>query len=310
VTGRELHFDGDVAIVTGAGRGLGREHALELARRGARVIVNDRGGSVDGDGADASPAGAVCEEIRRAGGTAVPNLDDVASVAGGEALVGQALDEFGRVDIVVNNAGIVRDRAFHKMDAEEMEAVVAVHLQGAFNVTRPAWPHMREQGYGRVVNTTSASGLFGNFGQANYGAAKAGLLGLTRVLAIEGRKSGIRVNAVAPAAATRMNEEMLGERAGLLEPRHVAPVVAFLAHRDCDLVGQVLSAGGGHVAAVLLSVTAGITEVELSAESVRDHLSEILDPAEATYPRHIGDDLGGLLAKVEAARPLMEARAE
>lgn len=290
----QLRFPGDVAIVTGAGRGIGREHALELARRGARVVVNDIGGAPD----EVDPAKAVVDEIRAAGGEAVANRDSVSTPEGGAALVEQAVTEFGRIDVVVNNAGILRDSMFHKLTPELLDPVLQVSLHGAFHVTVPAWRHMREQGYGRVVNTTSASGLFGNLGQANYGAAKAGLLGLTRVLAVEGRKAGIGVNAVAPAAATRMNAEMLGDRADLLDPRHIAPVVAFLAHRDCSLTGQILSTGGGHVSAVVLSVTRGITDTELSAETLRDRIDEVFDPEGATVPRHIGDDLQTLFTSI------------
>lgn len=288
----DLVFEGDVAVVTGAGRGIGRAHALELARRGARVVVNDL---------PDAPADEVVAEIRAAGGEAVANNDSVTTEAGGESIVEQAVDTFGRIDIVVNNAGIVRDAMFHRLTADQLDQVLAVHLVGAVNVTRAAWRHLRAQGYGRVVNTTSASGLFGNPGQANYGAAKAGVYGLTRVLALEGKRSGIAVNAVAPAAATRMNAELLGERAGLLDPAAIAPVVAFLAHRSCGLTGQVLSAGGGHVSAVLVNVTRGITEPELTAEALRDRIAEVLDPAGAAAPRHVGDDLKLLFAALDPA---------
>src|SRR6202171_2016589 len=279
-----LQFEGDVAIVTGAGRGLGRCHALELARRGARVVVNDLGGETD-------PAAKVVDEIRSSGGVAVANHDNVTTAQGGERIVQQALDEFGSLAIVVNNAGILRDKAFHNLTPDLIEAVFAVHLTGAFNVTIPAWRHLRAAGYGRVVNTTSASGLFGNFGQANYGAAKAGLVGLTRSLAVEGRKVGISVNAISPMASTRMTQELLGENGELLAPEQVSPVVAYLCHRDCSISGQVLSVGGGHVSAVVSSVSRGITERDLSAEALRDPLAEIFDLDGAIVPRHIGDEL-------------------
>ncbi len=288
---KELRFDGEVALVTGAGRGIGRGHALELARRGARVVVNDADGPV---------AKAVADEISAAGGQAVASHDSVATPAGGAAIVDQALDAFGQLDIVVSNAGILRDKSFGQLTPDLVDAVLDVHLRGAFHVLIPAWRHMKQRGYGRIVTTTSASGLFGNFGQANYGAAKAALVGLTRVLAVEGRKIGINANAVAPAAATRMNARLLGERAALLSPDAIAPVVAFLAHRDCTLSGQILSAGGGHVSAVLVSVTRGITDPQLSAETVRDRLDEILDPESSFVPRHIGDDLKQLFAAIEA----------
>jgi NAD(P)-dependent dehydrogenase (short-subunit alcohol dehydrogenase family) len=279
-----LQFDGDVAIVTGAGRGLGRCHALELARRGARLVVNDLGGETD-------PAAEVVDEIRSAGGIAVANHDNVTTAEGGERIVQQALDEFGSLAIVVNNAGILRDKAFHNLTPDLIETVLLVHLTGAFNVTIPAWRLLRTAGYGRVVNTTSASGLFGNFGQANYGAAKAGLVGLTRSLAVEGRKVGVSVNAVSPMASTRMTQDLLGENGELLAPEQVSPVVAFLSHRDCRLTGQVLSVGGGHVSAVITSVSRGITERDLTAESVRDRLDEIFNSDGAIVPRHLGDEL-------------------
>jgi NAD(P)-dependent dehydrogenase (short-subunit alcohol dehydrogenase family) len=301
-------LDGKVAVVTGAGHGVGRGEALELAAQGAKVVVNDLGVSMTGEGSDKRPADEVVGIINDRGGEAVTNYDDVGSWAGAENLVNTALDAFGALDIVVNNAGILRDKSIVKMTEEEWDAVLRVHLKGTFNTTHFAgayWQNESKEGRLRraaIVNTVSSAGLQGNPGQANYGAAKAGLVGLTRVLAIEGRKAGIRVNAVAPAAATRLNAEMLGDRAELLEPRHVAPVVAFLAHRECDLAGQILSAGGGHVSAVLLSVTRGITEADLSAEDVRDRLAEVLDPDDAIVPRHIGDDLKALFAALEAVK--------
>jgi NAD(P)-dependent dehydrogenase (short-subunit alcohol dehydrogenase family) len=295
VTTPPLRFDGDVAIVTGAGRGLGRCHALELARRGARVVVNDVGGESD-------PAGQVVEEIHAAGGVAVANRDSVATAEGGERIVRQALDEFGSLEIVVNNAGILRDKAFHNLTLDLVEPVLLVHLTGAFNVTVPAWRHLRSAGYGRVVNTTSASGLFGYFGQANYGAAKAGLVGLTRSLAVEGRKVGVSVNAISPMASTRMTQDLLGEAGELLAPDQVSPVVAYLCHRDCNVSGRVLSVGGGHVSAVVTSVTSGITEHELSAESVRDRLDEIFDLEGAIVPRHLGDELKMFVEAIRATR--------
>jgi NAD(P)-dependent dehydrogenase (short-subunit alcohol dehydrogenase family) len=210
---------------------------------------------------------------------------------------------FGSLAIVVNNAGILRDKAFHNLTPDLVEAVFLVHLTGAFNVSLPAWRHLRAAGYGRVVNTTSASGLFGNFGQANYGAAKAGLVGLTRSLAVEGRKVGINVNAISPMAATRMTQELLGENGQLLAPEQVSPVVAYLCHRECGISGQVLSVGGGHVSAVVTSVTRGITEPHLSAESVHDRLDEILDRDDAIVPRHLGDELKMFVEAIRAAQP-------
>ena len=203
----ELGFDGKVAIITGAGGGLGKQHALLLASRGALVVVNDLGGAVDGTGADVGAAQLVVDEINAAGGEAVADANSVATPEGGAAIVQTAIDAFGRVDIVVNNAGILRDKSFDNMNPELLDPVIDVHLRGAFHVTQPAWKHMREQNYGRIVSTSSSSGLFGNFGQANYGAAKMGLVGFTRVLAVEGAKYGIKANAIAPLALTRMTED-------------------------------------------------------------------------------------------------------
>src|SRR6266545_4574877 len=214
----DLGFDGKVAIITGAGGGLGRSHALELAKRGALIVVNDLGGSVDGTGSGTTAAQTVVDEIKGGGGEAVANYDSVATPEGGEAIVQTAVDAFGRVDIVINNAGILRDKAFHNMTPDLFEPVLDVHLRGAFHVTQPAFVKMREQGYGRIISTSSAAGIFGNFGQTNYGAAKMALVGFTRVLAVEGAKYNIKANAIAPLALTRMTESVLGPLADKLQP--------------------------------------------------------------------------------------------
>jgi 3-hydroxy-3-methylglutaryl CoA synthase/NAD(P)-dependent dehydrogenase (short-subunit alcohol dehydrogenase family)/putative sterol carrier protein len=250
----EIRFDGQVAIVTGAGGGLGRVYALELAKRGAQVVVNDvsteldevLGGARDGTGASTRAADAVVQEIVAAGGEALANYDSVATQEGGERIVQTALDHFGRVDILINNAGILRDKSFAKMTAEMWGGVLAVHLQGAFNVTQPAFRVMREQGYGRVVLTTSAAGLFGNFGQANYGAAKMGLVGLMNTLKLEGGKYDVKVNTVAPLAATRLTEDVLPpDFLEQLKPELVAPLVLYLCSKQCTDSGLILNAGMG-----------------------------------------------------------------
>jgi NAD(P)-dependent dehydrogenase (short-subunit alcohol dehydrogenase family)/acyl dehydratase/putative sterol carrier protein len=244
---RGIRFDDRVAIVTGAGGGLGRVYALELAKRGAKVVVNDLGGSRDGRGASSHAADVVVEEITEAGGEAVANYESVTTLEGGERIVETALERFGRVDILINNAGILRDKSFGKMTAEMWEGVLAVHLQGAFNVTKAAFGVMREQGYGRVVMTTSAAGLFGNFGQTNYGTAKMGLVGLMNSLKLEGAKYDVKVNTVAPLALTRLTEDVLPPGlTGRLKPEFVAPLVLYLCSEQCPVSGGVYSAGMGH----------------------------------------------------------------
>lgn len=248
-----VSFDGRVVIVTGAGNGIGRAHALTLAKHGAKVVVNDLGGSVDGSGSGGA-AQAVVDEI---GADAVASTDSVATAEGGAALVRKAIDTFGRIDAIIHNAGILRDRTLAKMSDDDVTRVVDVHLLGAFNVLRPAWPHLVEGGYGRIVLTSSSSGLFGTFGQANYGAAKTGLIGLMNVLALEGARRGILVNALAPTAATRMTEGLLGDLAERFDPQHVAAVATFLASERCTLNKHILTAGGGRVGRIFLGVTPG-----------------------------------------------------
>jgi NAD(P)-dependent dehydrogenase (short-subunit alcohol dehydrogenase family) len=271
----DIELAGRVAIVTGAGGGLGRSHALALAERGAKVVVNDLGG---GDGPS---AGAVVEEIAAAGGEAVANDTSVADRDGAAGMVAQALDAFGRIDVVVNNAGILRDRSFAKMTEQEVRDVLEVHLLGAFHLTMAAWPHLKEQGYGRVVNTTSPAGLFGNFGQANYAAAKMGLVGLTRTLAIEGRKAGIHVNVVAPLAASRMTETILPPEAlAKLDPAQVSPLVVYLASEACEHTGGIFTAGGGYVGRVAVVQATGVVLDQVTPEALADRWSEVTDVTE------------------------------
>lgn len=268
-----------VVVVTGAGGGLGREYALTLAREGASVVVNDLGGARDGTGAGHNMADQVVAEIKEAGGRAVANYDSVADADGAANIIKTAIDEFGKVDGVVSNAGILRDGTFHKMTAENWNAVLQVHLYGGYNVVRAAWPHFREQSFGRVVVATSTSGLFGNFGQANYGAAKLGLVGLINTLAIEGAKYNIKANAIAPIAATRMTEDILPpEVLAKLKPEYVAPVVAYLCTEEIAETGSVFIAGGGKVQRTALFENAGATfENPPSVDEIAGQWSTIAD---------------------------------
>ena len=252
-----VSLDNRVVLITGAGGGLGRCHALLMAERGARIVVNDLGGTADGQGSDESAANKVVAEIEEKGGVAVANHDSVATPEGGEAIVQTALDEFGQVDVVVNNAGILRDQSFAKMTPEAIDGVIDVHLKGSFHVSRPAFAAMKEQGYGRFIHTTSAAGLFGNFGQANYGAAKMGLVGLSNVIAVEGRKYNINSNVIAPLAKTRMTEELMGPMADSVQPEQVSAMVAYLGSEQCELTHEVYSVGGGRIARVFVGLGPG-----------------------------------------------------
>jgi NAD(P)-dependent dehydrogenase (short-subunit alcohol dehydrogenase family) len=272
-------LDGRVVIITGAGGGLGREYALLLADEGARVVVNDLGGARDGSGSGQAMADTVVDEIRQLGGTALANYDNIATEDGAQSLVDSALQEFGALDGVVNNAGILRDGAFHKMSAENWDAVVKVHLYGGFYVTRAAWPHLRERKFGRIVMATSTSGIFGNFGQSNYGAAKLGLVGLINTLAIEGAKYGILANAVAPMAATRMTTDIAPpELLDKLPPAHVAPVVGYLMSEQCTDTGCVYVVGGGNIQRVAQFQNKGVSFSEPpTVDELTERWSEIAD---------------------------------
>ena len=286
-----LGYDGKVIIITGAGGGLGRQHALLLASRGALVVINDLGGSIDGSGSDKGAAEHVVDEIKAAGGEAVADTNSVATPEGGAAIVQTAIDAYGKVDVVINNAGILRDKSFHNMTPDLMNPVLDVHLKGAFYVTQPAWVVMREQGYGRIISTSSAAGVFGNFGQTNYGAAKMGLVGFTRVLAQEGAKYNIKANAIAPLALTRMTESLMGGAFGdKLAPGLVSPIVAYLAHEDCPVTGQLFSVGGGRVAHVFIGETQGYFKEGLGLEDVRDNWATITDRDGYAVPNSLSEE--------------------
>ncbi|KRB82157.1 SDR family oxidoreductase [Noviherbaspirillum sp. Root189] len=281
-----IEFSGRVAIVTGAGGGLGRQYALALARRGARVVVNDLGGAIDGYGSSIGAAQRVVEEIRAAGGEAIANGASVIDFTEVEAMVDQALNEWGRVDILVNNAGILRDKSFAKMDLDDFRQVVDVHLMGAVNCTKAVWPHMNAQQYGRIVMTTSSSGLYGNFGQSNYGAAKMALVGLMQTLSIEGAKNNIRVNCLAPTAATRMTEMLMpAEVLTALKPEAVVPAMLVLVHEDAP-TRAILCAGAGTFEAAHITMTQGL-HIGISAdapERLASQLALVTDRHDSIVP--------------------------
>lgn len=277
----ELRFDGRVAVVTGAGRGLGREYALLLAARGARVVVNDVGGSLTGDGSDAGPAAEVVAEIKAAGGTAVVSTDSVATVAGGRAIIGSALDNFGRVDIVVHNAGNVRRAPLAQMSYHDFDAVLDVHLRGAFHVVRESFPHMCAADYGRIVLTSSIGGLYGNHDVANYGVAKAGIIGLSNVAAIEGAAHNVKSNVIVPAAVTRMAEGIDTSAYPPMGSDLVAPAVGWLAHESCSVTGEMLVAIAGRIARAYIAETPGVYRPSWTIEEVGAQIDSIRDTAGA-----------------------------
>jgi NAD(P)-dependent dehydrogenase (short-subunit alcohol dehydrogenase family) len=293
-----LRYDGRVAVVTGGGNGLGRAHAMLLASRGAKVVVNDLGGAVDGSGSSATAAERVVAEIVEAGGEAVADRNSVSTVEGGQAIIKTALDAFGRVDIVVNNAGILRDKSFKNMSPEFLDPVLDVHLKGAFWVTQAAWELMREQKYGRIVNTSSAAGIFGNFGQTNYGAAKMGIVGFTNVLKQEGQKYNIKANVLAPGAKTRMTEELMGPMASQfrMEPELVSPIVAYLCHESCKVNGEIYSAAAGRVGRIFIGATKGVFNPDsMTIEYIRDHFDEIRDTEGYIIPGSAMEEMGLLM---------------
>jgi NAD(P)-dependent dehydrogenase (short-subunit alcohol dehydrogenase family) len=277
---RELRFDGRVAVVTGAGRGLGCEYAQLLARRGAKVVVNDHGGSLAGDGADATPADQAVEAIKAAGGEAVASTASVATREGAAAIIQTALDHYGRLDILIHNAGNVRRGSLKEMSYEDFNAVLDVHLRGAFNVVRPAFPVMCQAGYGRIVLTSSIGGLYGNRDVANYAAAKAGVIGLSNVAAIEGADEGVKCNVIVPAAVTRMADGIDTSAYPPMGADLVAPVVGWLAHETCSVTGEMFVALAGRVARAVLTETPGVYRPSWSVEEVGEHIEAIRDTSD------------------------------
>ena len=289
----DIRFDGRVAVITGAGGGLGKTYAQQLASRGASIVVNDLGGASDGTGGGSSMADETVDEIMKAGGKAVANYDSVATPEGGKAIIQSALDNFGKVDILVNNAGILRDKSFLKLEPANLEAVIDVHLKGAFYVTQPAFASMKENNYGRIVMASSGAGIFGNFGQSNYGAAKMGLVGLMNVLAVEGAKYGIKVNTIAPIAKTRLTENLLGGLADALDPSFVTPLVSYLCSEKCELTHEIFDVGGGRYARIFVGMADGWVAPKGSIPSpddIYENIDQIRDQEGYTVPESIADE--------------------
>jgi NAD(P)-dependent dehydrogenase (short-subunit alcohol dehydrogenase family) len=298
----KIGFDNRVAVITGAGGGLGKTYALELARRGAKVVVNDLGGAMDGSGRGQSMADKTVAEIVAAGGTAIANYDSVATPEGGNAIIQAALDNFGQIDIVINNAGILRDKSFAKLEPADLEAVLDVHLRGAFHVSQPAFRVMKERRYGRFLFTASAAGIFGNFGQSNYGAAKMGLVGLSNVIAVEGQKSNIKSNVIAPVARTRLTETLLGPLAASLDPEQVTPLSCYLVAEECELTHECFSVGGGRFARIFVGLSKGWVAgkgAKPTLEDVREHMGQIMATDGFSIPANINEEMALILQALQ-----------
>ena len=290
----ELRFDGRVAVITGGGRGLGREYALLLGSRGCKVVVNDNGSAILGEGTDAGPAQAVVDEIKAAGGEAVATTASVATPEGGREIVQTAIDAFGRVDILIHNAGNVRYGSLLELSQEDFEAVIDVHLKGAFHVVRAAFPHMHAQKYGRVVLTSSIGGIYGNQRVVNYGMSKAGMLGLSNIIALEGEEFGIKSNLILPTAETRMAEGLDTSMYPPLGPELVAPAVAWMCHESCTISGEMLMVGGGRINRAFVSETVGVWQPDWTIEQVGERIEEarakegMFDFGFHGYMQHLG----------------------
>ena len=286
----EVRFDNRVVIITGAGNGLGRCYALEMGRRGANVVVNDLGGSAFGDGADQAAADIVVDEIKANGGTAVANYD---SVTDGEKIVQTAMDSYGKIDVVINNAGILRDKTFHKMTEQDWDLVYDVHVRGAFKVTHASWPHMRDQGYGRVIFTASAAGIYGNFGQTNYAMAKLGQYGMSQTLSVEGRGKNVLVNTIAPIAGSRLTETVMSEElVDALKPEYIMPLVLKLCDENSQDTGGLYEVGAGWVGKLRWERTKGKgfkVADGMTPEDINDAWDSIVDFTDADHPANIAE---------------------
>ncbi len=295
----DVRFDGRVAIVTGAGAGLGKTYALELAKRGAKVIVNDLGGARDGSGANSNAADLVVEEIKKAGHEAVANYDSVATAEGGENIVKTAVDNYGKVDILINNAGILRDKSFIKLGEKDWDLVIAVHLKGAFCVSQPAFKVMKENSYGRIVNTTSGAGLYGNFGQSNYCAAKMGLVGLMNNISIEGAKNNIKCNTIAPVAASRLTEDVLPpDFFQKLDPKFIAPLVLYLSSEENQNTKMIFNCAAGWFSRTEVVCAPGVCigdgKRDIALEEIRDNWEKITSLDEAKALNGVGESFAFL----------------
>ncbi len=305
----QLRFDGQVAVITGAGRGLGRAYALLLASRGAKVVVNDPGANLKGEGADSGPAQQLVQEIKSTGGEAVACTESVATPAGGRAIIAAAMDHFARVDILIHNAGIVRRGSLKEITYEDFEQVLDVHLRGAFHVVRPAFPLMCKAGYGRIVLTSSINGLYGNRNVVNYCVAKAGIIGLSNVVALEGADEGVKCNVILPGAVTRMAEGLDTSAYPPMDPEMVAPVVAWLAHQSCSITGEMLSSMAGRAARAYVAESPGVYRPSWTIEQVAEHMDAIRSTdAPLVFPVAPSGQLEHIRYSFELARRAQSAR--